>query len=388
MNMTMGARLSGALTGAAALLMVAGTAGAADVKLPSTMAWTAYDTGSAGHAHAVAMGKALKEKYDVNLRVLPGKNDVSRLRPLQAGKVEAVANGVGTYFAQEGVFGFDKPDWGPQNIRIVLSSTGGAGLMVGVADDVGIKEFKDLKGKRVAWVKAAPSLNHNVTAFLAFAGLTWDDVTKVEFAGFGASWEGMTNNQVDAAFAITNSGATKAVAATPRGLLWPPLPHGDTEGWKRLSAVAPYMAKHTITAGTNVSKDQPIEGTAYPYPILTVRTDAEDDLVYNITKALIESFDAYKDGAPGAAGWALKNQVFEWAVPYHDGAIRYLAEIGSWTPAMQKHNDGLVARQKVLQDAWATFTKDAPSEEDTFVEKWGKTRVAALKAAGMVPVIE
>jgi TRAP transporter TAXI family solute receptor len=388
MNMTMGARLSGALTGAAALLMVAGTAGAADVKLPSTMAWTAYDTGSAGHAHAVAMGKALKEKYDVNLRVLPGKNDVSRLRPLQGGKVEAVANGVGTYFAQEGVFGFDKPDWGPQDIRIVLSSTGGAGLMVGVANDVGIKEFKDLKGKRVAWVKAAPSLNHNVTAFLAFAGLTWDDVEKVEFAGFGASWEGMTNNQVDAAFAITNFGATKAVAATPRGLLWPPLPHSDTEGWKRLSAVAPYMAKHTIVAGTNVSKDQPIEGTAYPYPILTVRTDATDDLVYNITKALIESFDAYKDGAPGAAGWALQNQVFEWAVPYHDGAIKYLKEIGSWTDAHQKHNDGLVARQKVLQDAWAAFNKDAPSDEEAFVEKWGKTRVAALKAAGMVPVIE
>src|SRR3546814_17682777 len=113
------------------------------------MAWTAYDTGSAGHAHAVAMGKAFKEKYGVNLRVLPGKNDVSRLRPLQAGKVEAVANGVGSYFAQEGVFEFDRPDWGPQDIRIVLSATGRPGRMVGVAPDVGVKEFKALKGKRV-----------------------------------------------------------------------------------------------------------------------------------------------------------------------------------------------------------------------------------------------
>src|SRR3546814_1771904 len=66
-------------------------------------------------------------------------------------------------------------------------------MMVGVAADVGVKEFKDLKGKRVAWVKGAPALNHNVTAFLAFAGLTWDDVEKVEFAGYGASWAGMTS---------------------------------------------------------------------------------------------------------------------------------------------------------------------------------------------------
>ena len=388
METRMGARLTGALMGAATLLLAAGTAGAADVKLPDTMAWTAYDTGSAGHAHAVAMGKAFKEKYGVNLRVLPGKNDVSRLRPLQAGKVEAVANGVGTYFAQEGVFGFDKPDWGPQPIRIVMSSTGGAGLMVGVAGDIGVKEYKDLKGKRVAWVKAAPALNHNVTAFLAFAGLTWDDVEKVEFAGFGASWEGMTNNQVDAAFAISNSGATKAVAASPRGLLWPPLPFSDTAGWTRLKELAPYMNQHKVSAGTNIDKASPIEGMAYPYPILTVRTDAADDLIYNITKAVVESFDGYKDGAPGAAGWDLKNQAFEWAVPYHDGAVKYFKEIGVWTDAMQKHNDGLVKRQGVLQDAWATFTKDAPSDEAAFLEGWGKARVAALKGAGMKPVIE
>ena len=61
------------------------------------------------------------------------------------------------------------------------------------------KEYKDLKGKRVAWVKGAPALNVNVTAYLAYAGLTWDDVVKVEFGGFGHSWAGMVNGQVDAA---------------------------------------------------------------------------------------------------------------------------------------------------------------------------------------------
>src|SRR3546814_18860433 len=121
-------------------------------------------------------------------------------------------------------------------------------MMVGVAADVGVKEFKDLKGKRVAWVKGAPALNHNVTAFLAFAGLTWDDVEKVEFAGYGASWAGMTSNQVDAAFAIPNSGSTNDVAASPRGLLCPPLPHADPAGWKRLTAVAAYLPPQTGTA--------------------------------------------------------------------------------------------------------------------------------------------
>lgn len=379
------ARLAGALVGATTFALAA--TASADANLPKTMTWTAYGTGSSGHAQSVAMGKALKEKYGVNLRILPGKNDISRLRPLQTGKVDAVANGAGTYFAQEGVFGFDKPDWGPMPLRILLTSKGKAGLMVGVAGDVGVKELKDLKGKRVAWVKSAPALNHNVTAFLAFAGLTWDDVEKVEFAGFGASWDGMTNNQVDAAFAITVSGKTKETAATPRGLLWPSLPYSDTAGWNRMMEVAPYFTQNDVSIGTNIPKEG-IPGQAYPYPILTVRADATEDLAYNLTKALIDSYDLYKDGAPGAAGWSLANQTYKWAVPYHDGAIKALKEAGRWDDDKQAHNDKLVARQSVLQNAWAKFTQTAPSDEDAFVSGWREARAAALKAADMPVVFE
>ena len=380
----MSTRFAGAVAGLSAIA-IAGAA-SAEVDLPNNLAWTAYDTGSSGHAQSVAIGKAFKEKYGVNLRVLPGKNDVSRLRPLQQKKVDAVANGVGTYFSQEGVFDFASADWGPQEVRVIMSSTGSAGLMVGVVDDVDVKTYADLKGKRVAWVKSASALNHNVTAFLAFADLTWDDVEKVEFAGLGASWEGMTNDQVDAAFAITVSGSTKAVASSPRGLIWPPLPHDDTAGWERLKAVAPYFNKQNVAAGTNVSKDAPVQGAVYPYPILTMRADADDKLAYNTTKAMVESFDNYKDGAPGAAGWAMANQAFEWAVPYHDGAIDYFKEIGVWTDAMQAHNDALVDRQGVLKTAWEAYKVVAPSDDDAFKTGWMAARAVALTAAGM-PVV-
>lgn len=380
----MSTRFIGAVAGLSAFALAG--AASAEVDLPDNLAWTAYDTGSSGHAQSVAIGKAFKEKYGVNLRILPGKNDVSRLRPLQQKKVDAVANGVGTYFSQEGVFDFASADWGPQEVRLIMSSTGKAGLMVGVVDDIGVKTYADLKGKRVAWVKSASALNHNVTAFLAFADLTWDDVEKVEFAGFGASWEGMTNDQVDAAFAITVSGSTKAVASSPRGLIWPPLPHDDTAGWERLKAVAPYFNKQSVAAGTNVSKDAPVQGAVYPYPILTMRADADDKLAYNTAKAMIESFDNYKDGAPGAAGWALANQSFEWAVPYHNGAIDYFKEIGVWTDAMQAHNDALVERQGVLKSAWEAYKVVAPSDEDAFQTGWMAARAVALTAAGM-PVV-
>ena len=52
-------------------------------------------------------------------------------------------------------------------------------LTVVAAKDSGIKTAADLKGKRVAWVIGAPSLNQNIAAILAFANLTWDDVKRV-----------------------------------------------------------------------------------------------------------------------------------------------------------------------------------------------------------------
>src|ERR1041384_2491651 len=106
----------------ASLLLVAVTPlRADDVKLPSTMTMTAYDTGTAGFNIAVGVGKMMKDKYGTDVRVLPAGNDVARLAPLRAKRAAMSAMGSGTYFAQEGVFEFGTKEWGPQPLQLVLS---------------------------------------------------------------------------------------------------------------------------------------------------------------------------------------------------------------------------------------------------------------------------
>ena len=73
---------------------------------------------------AVAVGKVLKNEYGTTLRVVPGKNDISRLLPLLKKRVQFSANGSATYFAQEGVQQFAAPNWGPLPLRLVLMSKG------------------------------------------------------------------------------------------------------------------------------------------------------------------------------------------------------------------------------------------------------------------------
>ena len=106
----------------AALLLPAGVLRAQEVKLPTTLTFTAYDTGSSGFNIAVAVGKSLKDKNGTDVRVLPAGNDVARLAPLRAERAQASAMGIGSYFAQESVFEFAVKEWGPQPLRLILSS--------------------------------------------------------------------------------------------------------------------------------------------------------------------------------------------------------------------------------------------------------------------------
>ena len=356
----------------------------AEVQLPATLAWTAYGVGSAGYNQSVGIGNALKQKYNVSLRVLPGKNDVSRNLPLKNGQVQFSANGVGgAYWAQEGAYDFGAKEWGPQPVRGLMLNTSDQLLAILAAGDQGIKSIADLKGKRVAWVIGAPSLNQNITAMLAFANLTWNDVKKVEFGGFAGAMQGIVNNQVDAAWSSSVSGRAYEIAKSPRGLVYPVASHADKQGWKRVHAIAPFINPAMGTAGANLSKDAPAESSTYPYPILMTYAGQDANLVYNMTKAMVESFDLYKSSAPGASGWAVERQIFDWVVPFHDGAIRYWKETGHWKPEYQAHNDKLIQRQKVLASAWAGVIKGSYADDKAFEQAWTKARADALAKAGM-----
>jgi TRAP transporter TAXI family solute receptor len=363
--------------------MITTNASADDVKLPQTMAFTAYDTGTAGFNIAVAVGKMMKDKHGTDVRVLPAGNDVARLAPLRTGRAQLAWMGSGTYFAQEGVFEFGAKEWGPQPLQITLSVIDCNGSSLGVAKDSGVKEIKDLKGKRVGFVVGSPALNQNALGIMAYGDLGKNDVKIVEFASYGAMWKGLINNEVDAAFGTTITGPAKEAEAAPRGLIWPPMPHADKAAWQRVKKVAPFFNPAMSSCGAAHEPGKPIELSNYPYPIATVYASQPADQVYAITKSMIVNYDAYKDSAPGATGLAVKTQTMKWVVPFHPGAVKALQEAGQWTPDDQAHNDGLIKRQDVLVAAWKAYTASAPSSDKEFADGWMAARAEALKKAAL-----
>ena len=353
-------------------------------EFPNTMAWSAYPTGAMGYAHAVAFGNVLQSEYGTSLRVLPGQNDVARLLPLKADRADLCICGIGAYSAVEGLGDFATRDWGPQAYRVLRSGFGDYGFAPLSSAQSGIETADDIAGKRVVYIPGSDSQNEITTAYLAFAGLTWDDVERVEVPGYTQGVEAIGGDQAD--LMAAGSVATPTIMqlqTSPRGLYYVPLPAEDTDGWDRLRSVAPYLSPHQITVGATMSEDEPHSGAIYPYPILIVEPDYDAALAENVTRFMTDEYDAYSQAAPAPAGWKLDRQRFDGVFPFHDGAIAYFKEQGLWSDEAQAHQDMLLKRQDVLAEAWSSYTADAPDDDEAFKSGWLDAREAALDSAGL-----
>lgn len=366
------------------------TAGAAEIELPSTLAWSAYPTGTSGYSQAVGIGSVLQNHYGVNLRVLPGRNDVSRLHPLRSGRVDFAASGSEAAYAQEGMYDFSVRDWGPQPVRVALwNISDGCSFTFATAADAGIENAEDLRGKRLTYVQGAPSLNNASAALLSYANMTWDDVERVEVSGYPGSIEAIIEGRADAAGGSCNSASFLRVESSPRGLKFAAFPHDDEEAVQRVRSGLPWYVPHVAVQGPTIDPEAGIEVFTSPYPMLITMADQEETLVYSMTKAMMEHYDDYKDSAPGAEGWALDRQGLETTfVPFHDGTVRYFQEIGIWTEAAEDNQQQNLKRQEILQAAWQEFIEDAPRDGDAFRAAWRETRDGVVEANGLITIPE
>jgi TRAP transporter TAXI family solute receptor len=381
-------KMSGKAVVLAAFAVGAASATAAEVNLPKQISWTAYGTTSSGYAQSVGLGQMMQKNYGSSLRIIPGKNDVSRMVPLRSGQTPLCACGIAAYLAAEGVYMFGTKKWGPMKLYNLFNNLGDNGYQLVAAGDAGIKTAADLRGKRVTWVKGAPALNINASGHLAMGGLTWDDVKKVVVPGWKQSAEAVINGQADATFGSTVSGAYNKLAASPRGLFWTTFPHDDKAAWARAKKAAPWWSPAMVSVGIDLKKNTsgsvPFQGNTQPYPIFVSTPEGSNDLAYGLTKAVMENYEEFKESGPSMGGYQLKRQNLTWVFPYHDGAIAYYKEKGTWTAEHDAHNAMMHKRQGVLKAAWeAHGAANGGMSDEEFGKAWQPARVAALEAAGM-----
>jgi TRAP transporter TAXI family solute receptor len=356
-NMSYSRKLLLPLIGAAVCAVVPGAGLAQDIKLPASMVWSSYDLGSAGHAEASGIANALQQKFKTRIRIVPAGTSIGRLLPMLTGKVRYGFLATEAFFAAEGTYDFAAQSWGPQDLRVLMGRPASVGLAT--AKDANIKTIADIKGKRLGYVKGNPSVNSKSDAFLAFAGLTRKDVQVVWFGSYGTQKDAIIANQLDAMISATASSNMRQIEASARGIHWPEFPPDNKKGWAGLVKLLDFMAPYKETKGAGISAEKPVWLVGFRYPVMTTYATTPVDEVYNLVKAVDQTYDLYKGTTANTPDWKLEKSIVPPAdAPWHEGAIKYAKEKGLWTKEAQAWHDRRLARLKAVRAAWDNATDE------------------------------
>lgn len=189
--------------------------------------------------------------------------------------------------------------------------------------DSGIKTLADLKGKRLSVGAARSGTELNARAILKAAGLTYQDLSKVEYLPFGESVELIKNRQLDATLQSAGLGvASIRDLATSVKIVVVPVP-ADVVAKVGDPAYQPTI----IPANTYTGQTEDVATAAIPN-FLVSHSGVSDELAYQMAKQLYANLDTLYAAHNAAKAIKLENAVKGMPVPLHPGAERYYKEVG------------------------------------------------------------
>jgi len=189
----------------------------------------------------------------------------------------------------------------------------------------GISSLDDLRGKRVS--VGAPGSGTEVSAqtLLEANGITYDDIDEQRL-NFNETADALRDGDIDAGFwsvgpptsSILNLATTRDIAM---------IPMSEAEVAAAIEA-QPVFAPYTLRAGLYEGMATGVPTISTPN-VLIVHADLDEDLAYNITKAMYENVAELIAIHPAANDTTLEFSVAATPIPFHPGALRYLDEVGA-----------------------------------------------------------
>ncbi len=272
------------------------------------------------------LGVALSEIYGQAIegsrtQVQATKASVENLNLLQQGKGEiAFALGDSVKLAAEGntEAGFPGPLDKLRGIAAIYPNF----IQIVASQESGIKTLADLKGKSLSVGAPASGTELNARAIFAAAGMSYEDLGKVEYLPFAESVELIKNRQLDATLQSAGLGvASIRDLSTSLPINVVAVSPADVE-----KIGLPYIAV-TIPAGTYDGQTEDV-ATAAVGNFLITHDGVSDDTAYGMTKALFDNLDKMTAAHAAAKDIDAAKALDGMPVPLHPGAERYYKEAG------------------------------------------------------------
>ncbi len=251
------------------------------------------------------------------------KASVENLNLLQSGRGElALALGDSVADAWNGVedAGFKAP---LKKIR-AIAGTYPNYIQIVANKEAGITTLADLKGKRISVGAPKSGTELNARAIFKAAGLSYEDMAKVEFLPYAESVELIKNRQLDATLQSSGLGmaAIRDLAATlPINFVAIP---ADVVAAIGNAAYQPA----TIPGGTYDGQDADVATVAVKN-ILVSHEGVSDETAYQMTKLMFDNLDRLGNAHSAAKDIKLDGAAKDLPIPLHPGAERFYKEVGA-----------------------------------------------------------
>lgn len=222
--------------------------------------------------------------------------------------------------AQQGVDPFSKV---LTDLSSICYSAGSAVLFI-VKENSDIMNLSDLVGHSLATSEAGAAGEVTVRTLLNSNGITYDDLSHVQFLGNRDSLSQLIDGKVDAVMfsaAVPNATVTDVALTNDLRFI------GFTEEeMLKFSAAYSGFKPGIIPAGIFEGQDEELISAISP-TVLVVNKNIEDHVVYEMTKLLYESMDKLAEGNLVYKNWSFSADYYG-IIELHPGAYEFYMEAG------------------------------------------------------------
>jgi len=205
-------------------------------------------------------------------------------------------------------------------IRALMMGYGNVFHLV-VQDDSPIESYEDLKGKSVA-IGPEGSGTANMSEKLFKSLGIWDDIDK-QYLTHDQETQDLGDGRIDAAaysIAVPGSSVEEFLSANNGRIV--ELEDNTVE--KFLEDNPDHVAE-TIPAESYSGQEEDISTIAVNVALVT-HEDTDEDMVYDITKTIMENSDNLEEYHPSATEFNFDNALDGLEIPLHEGAKKYYEE--------------------------------------------------------------
>ena len=249
---------------------------------------------------------------------------IANINAIQAGDMDmGVAQSDWQYHAYNGTSDFEGKAFTDE--RAVFSVHGEPFTVIARADS-GITTFADLKGKRVNIGNPGSGQYATMQVVMNALGWTMDDFALASELKPAEQAAALGDNKVDAIIYTVGhpNGSIQEAVSTVDAVLVPVTgPEID-----KLIADNPFYAAATVPGGMYDGSPEDTHTFGVKATFVTSAT-VDDDVVYEVVKAVFDNFDRFKRLHPAFENLNEEDMISAGlSAPLHDGAVRYYKERG------------------------------------------------------------